>query len=152
MEVLMHRLHMDTVDGAGFKTKLATRAFTLNHCMHAFGGAQDGIDRTGLNTQCATDADLLIDDRYCRDILLFPDFLIQRDRVSPQQIGQGLNAGLASRRATIDLCFTCGNGFGIGATTGIAALSALGLRKEGIDLIDDRVGLYLEAYRGIAQQ
>ena len=148
----MHRVHMDAIDGTGFKTKLATRAFAFNHCMHALGGAKDGIDRTGLNTQCATDADLLIDDRHHGGVLLFTDFLIQGDRVPPQQVGQGLYASLASRRATIDLCFTCSNGFGIGATTGIAALSALGLRKEGIDLIDDRVGLYLEAYRGIAQQ
>jgi len=142
----MYGMHMDTVHRTGFKAEFTTRAFTLNHRMHAFGRAEYGVYRTGLKTQGAADADLLIDDRYHGGVLFFPHFLIQGDRVTSQKIGQGLYTGLTAWRTAIDFCLTMGNSLCIGSATREAALATLGLGKDCIDLIDDWVGLYLEAY------
>jgi len=43
-------------------------------------------------------------------------------------------------------------GFGIGPTTGVAALAALGLRQNGVDPLHDGIALHLEPHRGESQQ
>jgi hypothetical protein len=37
--------------------------------VHQFGGADNGIDRTGLNTQCATNAKLFVNDRNLQRLM-----------------------------------------------------------------------------------
>jgi hypothetical protein len=48
----------------------------------------------------------------------------------------------------VDVGIALGNRFGIGPTSGVIALPALGLRKKGINLIDQRIAHYLKADRG----
>ena len=61
------------------------------------------------------------------------------------------STGLATGRALIDRRFATGNGLGVGAAARVVALAALCLRQKGVDLVDDRVGIDLEAARRPAQ-
>jgi len=48
-------------------------------------------------------------------------------------LSEGIDGGLAPRRAAIDW-LTIGDGFGVGTTTRVAALAALGLRQKIVDV------------------
>ena len=62
------------------------------------------------------------------------------------------DAGLAARWTLIDVGLAGGNGLGIRPATGKAALTALRLRQDGVDLFGDRVALDAKANGAIAQQ
>lgn len=147
----MDGAHMDTVDGARLKTEFAAGALAFDYRMHPFGGTQDGINRAGLEAQGTADTELFIDVGHHGYIFFFAHFFIKGDRVAAQKVGQGLDTGFATRRTAVNLRLAGGNRLGIGAATGKAALAALGLGQDGIDLIDNRISLHLEAYRGITQ-
>jgi hypothetical protein len=55
------------------------------------------------------------------------------------------------RGALVDVGVALGDGFGIGLATRVAALAALGLGQDGVDLFDQRVAFDLETDGGIAQ-
>ena len=73
---------------AGRDTEVTTGALIFYHSMHLFGGAEDGIDRTGLNAKCATNTNLFVDNDH-GFALMFTMFLIQWFGFAPQQIRQG---------------------------------------------------------------
>ena len=54
--------HINAIYRAGWQAQFATGAFVGNHGMHAFCGTENGVDRTGLDTQSTADAGLLVDD------------------------------------------------------------------------------------------
>ena len=72
--------------------------------------------------------------------------------INTQQLGQGLDRGLTTGWALVDVCLTGGDGFGIGAATGVGTLSALRLWQYGIDLLDDGVAFDFEADSRVSQQ
>jgi hypothetical protein len=118
--------------------------------MHLFGSTEDGIDRAGLNTERTTDAYLFVDHDDCF-AFMFTMLFIKRFGLTSQQISQGQNYCFTPGWALIDFRFTCGDSFGIGTTTWITALAALGLGQDGIDLIDYRITFHFKADRGKTQ-
>ena len=119
--------------------------------MHLLGGAKDGVHRAGLDAEGAADAGLFVDHRHHLG-LFHPVLLAQRLGVPAQQVGQGQDHRLAAGRALVDVRLLVGDGLGVGAAAGIAALAALGLGQDGVDLVHHRVALHLETDGGIAQQ
>ena len=83
--------------------------------------------------------------------VLLAVLLVQGDGLHVQQVRQGLDAGLAAGGALVDR-LAPGDGLGIGSAAGVAALAALGLGQDIVDLVGDGVALGLEAHRGEAQQ
>src|SRR5690606_8383926 len=51
----------------------------------------------------------------------------------------------------VDLVAVCDR-LGVGLAARIAALAALGLRQQGVDLLGDRIAFHPEANRGVSQQ
>ena len=78
-------------------------------------------------------------------------FGIQRLGVLAEQVGERLDGGFTTGRALINFGFTCCHGFCVGATTGIGALTALCLRQQCINLINDRVTIDVKTNGRISQ-
>jgi len=51
-----NRHHVDAINRARFDAQVTAGAFLGNDGVHLFGGTQDGVDRTSLNTFSATNA------------------------------------------------------------------------------------------------
>jgi len=93
--------------------------------------ANNGINGTGIAAMRAADAQGFIDDR--NRWLRRGD---ERLDVSAKKIGKSPHRFFAARRAEVDCRAAVDNCCGIRATSGKAALSALCLRKQVIDLFD----------------
>ena len=143
--------HVDAVYRAGLDAEFTAGALRFDDGMHLLGGAEYGIHWAGLDAESATDADVFPDDGNSLGFF-FPNLVIQWNRFAAEQIGQRNNGGLTAGWAAVDLGLTISNGLGIGTTTGVTALAALGLRQDSVDLIRQRITLNLEAYRGKAEQ
>src|SRR5690606_41562330 len=72
-------------------------------------------------------------------------------RVSSARYALSLHDALPIWRALVDVGLAIGDGRGVGTAAGIAALAALRLRQDGVDLVDERIALDLEADGGPAQ-
>jgi len=117
--------------------------------MHLFGRANDGIYGASLDAQGATDTSLFVDEG---DGFGFGHCIPAKGFVfHAEQVRQFMDAFIASRRAQIDIGFAFGDGFSIRFATWVAALTALRLRQDGVDLLNERVAFNLEADRGEAQ-
>ena len=107
--------------------------------MHPFGCAEDCIYRASLDAQGATDADLLIDERHC-----FWFYLavvgVEWHGFGTEQVRQCCDAGFSSGRALVDAGFTTRDGFCVRPAARVVTLATLGLRQNGFDLVDYRVG------------
>ena len=82
-DILFDRNDVYTVNRAGRNTQVTTGAFTFNNRMHLFGGTENGIYRTSLDTQRATDADLLIN-HYYGFFSMFTVFFVERFGINTQ--------------------------------------------------------------------
>ena len=118
--------------------------------MHLLGRAGDGVDRAGLDAQGAADAELFVDEGH-RFRLGRAVAFVERLGFHAQQLGELLDAFLAARRTQVDVGLALGDGLGIGPAAGKAALPALRLRQDGVDLFRQRVALHLEADRRPAE-
>jgi hypothetical protein len=118
--------------------------------MHVLGGTQNGIHGTGLDAFGAADTLVFADNSHPPG-LFNPVFGIQGLRLHIQQVRQGLDGRFTTGRAFVDRT-TFGDGFGVGPASGVAALAALGLGQQGINLLYQRVALDPEAFRGKTQQ
>ena len=107
--------------------------------MHLLCGTNNGINGTGLNTESTTDTLLLINNNYLTSWRLLLLFTIEWLWIHTEEISQGINRRHSAGGAVIDIRLTIGNRLGIGATSGVAALSTLGLGKQGIDSFDNRI-------------
>ena len=119
--------------------------------MHVFGGSQNGIDRTGLDAERAADAGLLIDYGDQRHIEMLAVFGIEFQHLGVEQVGECDDGRLSTGRALIDRRLAIGDGFGVGPAAWKSALPTLGLRQQGVDLIDDRIALDLKPYCGVTE-
>ena len=73
-------------------------------------------------------------------------------RLATQQGGERAHGGLAARRAAVDVRGTARDRLGIRPAAGIAALSALRLRQQRIDLLDQRARIRSQARRSPAKR
>ena len=123
--------HVNAIDRAGGHAQIAARALGDDHCVHLFGGAENGIHRAGLNAFGAADAFGLANES---DPALPVRAMgnIQRDNILVQQRSKFANGGIATRGAFVD-GVAIADGFSVGFASRIVALAALGLRQQGID-------------------
>src|SRR5690606_15648514 len=116
---MRQRPHFDAIHRAWLHAEIAARAFADDDCVHQFGGADDRIDRAGLDAFGAADAFVFADvgNRARRWRVE-----IRRQYVAVQQLRQRLNRALAAGRAAVD-GFAVADGFGVGPAAGITALA-----------------------------
>jgi len=117
--------------------------------MHLLGGADDGVDRARLNAKRAADAGLLVDLRHRLQF-----FLLHAARLefASKQFGELLGAVVAARRAQIDFRRAGGHRLGVGLAARKAALRALRLRQDGVDLFGERIAVDVEMHGGVAER
>jgi len=96
--------------------------------MHRFAGPDDGINRTGLNTQRATDAPRFVNDGNSKCPLL-TTLGVERQHGPIQGASQRRDGSVATRRAAIDLRRARRQRLGVGPARGITTTGALGLRQ-----------------------
>jgi hypothetical protein len=94
--------------------------------------SNDGIDRAGISTMRATDAQCLVDDGDGRR-----DGFCERNNIPAEQVGQSSHCLLTPWRAEVNGRLTLNHSSGVWPTTRIAALRALRLWKKIIDLLHD---------------
>lgn len=94
--------------------------------MHGTGSANDGVYRTRLNTFSAANTVIFINNRHHPRRRYLLRFAIQRLRLDIKQLG---NFSItATPGATVDFFTVTADGFRVGATAGITALTTLALR------------------------
>ena len=106
-------------------------------------GADDAVDRAGLDAQCAADAPVLVDD--CQGARPFDAVSrIEWQRGQAGECGQATHTLGPARGALVDARFTQGNGLGVAGAIRKAAARALRLRQEGVDLfgVHDGAAVY----------
>lgn len=114
--------------------------------MHVPGGAQNRIDRAGLDTQSTADAHHFINDGK-RFWLFLSIVRIEGPGLDSQQVRQRYNSGIPAWRTLVNIRFTAGDGLRIWPAPGIVALTALGLREDGFYLVDHGIALNLKSSR-----
>ena len=127
-----HGNHDDAVHRAGGDAELTTGAPARQSRVHQARGADNGIDRAGLDAERTADAVRLIDDGDFNGPV-GAAFRIQREYVAFKQSGELDDPGRATRRAAIDRRFAAGNRVSVGPASRIAALRALRLGKQVVD-------------------
>ena len=136
-------MHINAIDGAGLDAEFAAGALVDYDCMHLLCRAKNGIDRACLNALCTANTDFFVDPRdsfgFFRAV-----FRVEWLRLAIEKIGKCHDSGFSPWRALIDIGFIFGNGRCIGAAAGKTALSALGLRQQRVDLVDDWVTFNFE--------
>jgi hypothetical protein len=75
----------------------------------------------------------------------------QRQRIGTKERSKTMNGVIAARWADVDCCVALDNSLRIRPATGIAALCALRLRQQLIDLLNELPGVGGQASRGITQ-
>jgi hypothetical protein len=119
--------------------------------VHLLRGAENRVDRAGLDALGAADADVLVDDGNRRHRLGDTVVRVQRNRLAAEQLGELEDAVLAAGRALVDLGLAFGDRGGIRPAAGKAALAALRLRQDLVDLLDQRIALDPEAHGSKAE-
>ena len=109
------------------------------------GGADDGIKRTLLEAAAAAVTGAVIDSGYQRAAG------VARTERHAEQGRDFLGQGGAAGRAATGPGHAIDHGLRRLAATGEAALAALAIGQQGVDLIDQRVALYLQMDGGIAE-
>ena len=127
---------LDAVNRTGRNAQVATSAPVGQHGMHVLVGADDGVDRTGLDAQRAADAVRLVDAGHQQRTGLAAA-QVERQGGRLQQGGERGDAFVAARRAAVDGGVAGGDGIGIGPAAVIAALGALRLGQQGVDAVGE---------------
>jgi hypothetical protein len=128
------RFNDDAVHGTGRQAQGAAGAFGGNHGMHQFAGADDRIYRAGGNTKRASDAGRLFDPchrRWCCAAV----GRVQWQQLFAEQRCDFRNDLVTARRTLVEGRCSRGNGVSIWPAAGVAALSALRLRQQGVDRV-----------------
>jgi hypothetical protein len=99
--------------------------------MRELRSADDRIDRTGGNAQCATYAGFFIDPGYSRHFV-HAIARVKARGATAEKPGECSDERITTRCALVDIGRALDNCFGIRTAAGIAALSALRLWQQGI--------------------
>ena len=134
---LGQRQHLDAVDRTGWHAQLAAGASVDQHRVHELGGADDGVDRTGLDAQRATDAQFLADEGRGARLLGAVGWIEGLER-HVQQRRECANPRFAARRALVDVGLAARDRLGIRPAARVAAFRALRLRQQRVDLVCGR--------------
>ena len=102
----------------------------LNHGVHHFVAANDGVGRADLDAQGAADAPVFIDKSDC-SCRFHAIRRIQWRHVMAGDAAQPLNTFGTTGRALVDLGVASGDGLGVGLAVRVATARALGLGQGG---------------------
>ncbi len=140
---LFYSWHADAIDWARWQAQLAPRAFRCDDSVHLFGCANDGIYGARLDAQRAADAGLFVDegDRFGFGFCVAAKGFV----FHAEQVSQFMDPIIAARWAQIDVRLAFGDGFSVRFATWIAALAALRLGQDCVDLLNKRIAFDLEA-------
>ena len=127
--------HVDAIHRAGRKAQFAAGTEFREHGVHAFRGADDGIDRTRLNAQQAADAARLV--YQCRSSWFFVAVRrVERLFRAAEQTRQFANDRRTARGALVDVGITLGERLRVRTTALVSAFRALGLRQQRVNDFD----------------
>ena len=129
--------HRNAVDGARRNAKPASGAKRGEHGVHAFGCADDGIDRASVYAQRAADARRLVDAGNRERACLF-ETRIERGHRAGGEIRERRDQGVATGRTAVD-GRARGHGLGIRTATVAAATTTLRLWQRRIDRFSERM-------------
>ena len=129
-------LHADAIDRARRHAQFAAGALIRQHSVHLLVRTQDGVHRAGLDTQGASYAPGFVDNgkHLGTD---GPMGGIERHIRPDQQLSQRPDAGIATRWTLVDASFARCQRFRIRAAALVAALGALRLRQDGINMLGE---------------
>lgn len=130
------RQQFDAIDRAGGNAQFAAGAQCCQHGVHALAGADDGIDRTGLDALAAADALGFADMRQRARFVCATCGVRWQWRLTERSRQRG-NNGAAAGRAAVGRGVASRHGLGIGHAAAVAALSALRLWQQRIETIDE---------------
>jgi len=121
------------IDRAGRYTQLTTGAFATDDRVRKLGRTEDGVDRAGRNANGATYTGVFI---YACDGWghWAAKSRVQSVAAATEQLGQCGHQGVAAGRTLVDVRGPTDDRFRVGSATGVAALGALRLRQQGMDL------------------
>ena len=125
---------VDAVDRAGREAKTTAGTGVGDHRVHALAGADDGVNRAGEHALQTADAVVLANPRQLHRSFS-ATFRVEWKDGTIKEAGQRCDAGVTSRRATIDRCFATGDCFRIRSARGIPTARALGLWQQRIDVV-----------------
>ena len=126
-------MHVDAIDRAGRQAKVTAGTFAGDDRVHQLGGANDGVDRAGLDAFGTTDAFGFAnvgDLGWCASSLW-----VRRKQWHLQQHGQRGDGFATAWRALVD-GLARSQAFGVGPTAIVAAFAALGLWQQGVDALN----------------
>lgn len=126
-------LHLDAIDRAGRQAQVTAGAFAGNDRVHQLGGADDGIDRAGLDALGATDAFGFANTGDLGRCAAAQR--VRRKQWLLEQRCQRSDGFAATWRALVDGPARC-QFFGVGPTAIVAAFATLGLWQQGIDALN----------------
>src|SRR5579859_6441688 len=124
--------HVDAVHRAWRKAQFAAGAVLGERRMHAFRGADNGIDRTGLDAQHAADATRLVNHGGGPGLLQAVR-RIERLLRAAEQSRKFPDSRDAARRALIDVGIAAGNRVSVWTAAVVAAFRTLSLRQQRVD-------------------
>jgi len=140
--------HVNAIDWAGLNAERTASAVVGNDSVVLFGSTKDGIHRARLDAERTTDALILTDECDHRSSrLIFNSFGLK-----PHQVCNLEHGAFATGNAVVHLCFTTGNGNGIGFAAGVSTLAALSLWQKRFYLLNHRVALNLENTAGNSEK
>jgi len=143
-------LQLDAVDRTHRDAQLAAGAGRLDHGVHAFVAADDGVGGAGLDAQGAADAPGLVDHGHRAWAFGAVRGVQCQDR-SAGEGGQALYPLRTAWRAAVDRGLFVGDGLCVGGAVGVAAARALRLRQRRMQAGGQRahsVGVAASAVRG----
>ena len=122
--------HFNAIDGADRQAQPASCAVLLDHRMHAFMAAKNGVCGAHRQTQGAAYAPTFVDPR---DLAwsLYAVGRVEFANGSPRDGGQAFNAILTTRRTLVDFSGAFCNGFGVMRAIWVPATRTLRLRQCG---------------------
>ena len=142
--------HVDAVHRAGFHAEITASALARDHRVHLLGCTENRVNGARLDALRAADALCLADVGDRGTCIFLAVFFVKRDGLDIEEVGQRLDARFTPGRALID-GIALGDGLGVGAAARVAALPALGLRQDVVDLVGNGVAFGFELHRGKAE-
>ncbi len=135
---------------AGRYAEITAGAFVPDNRMHQFCCTQYRVYGTGLDTECAADAYLFIndDDGFFTVLTMF---LVQWFCIDTKQVSQRRDCDFTAGGTLVDIGFAGSHCFRVWTAAGVGALPALRLWQQGIDSVYDLITFYAKANRCITQ-
>ncbi|KAI3490675.1 hypothetical protein L1887_44837 [Cichorium endivia] len=146
-----NRAQLNTLRRAGGHAEVTAGAQIRHDGVHGAGGANNGVNRAGLNTFGTADAVCLVDHGEGANRLLHLRIAINGLRIDVKQGRNFQHHRFATGGAAVNFFTLNAYRFRVGTAARVAALPALALRQELINFLNNRIVLYRETAGGVTQ-